>query len=268
METQITEPNNIVPIDFTCIPPKDKIIQRNEYGLICSSNIHYIYNDDGTINWRKMIPARFLAPNEEYFNRKKREIPKSIEGLEDYELIILLGGMKELSLIRGYSNVRYEVVSPSPDYVITTCSIDFIPNFETENKPITFSAIGDASLKNTSKFGKDFLGPMAENRAFTRCVRNFLRIHIVTAEELKGGDVEKAVQEEDGTTEALKNAIARAGLNFLKIKEKLISENFEGAAELSSLTEIPKIKQFELIERINKAVEEKAEKKTGKTKPQ
>ena len=48
----------------------------------------------------------------------------------------------------------------------------------------TFSAIGDASPNNTESFARFYLGPIAENRAFVRCVRNFLKINVVAQEEL------------------------------------------------------------------------------------
>ena len=84
----------------------------------------------------------------------------------------------ECSFASKETNVRYEVTSPSPAYVVATCSIDWIPNYETEDRAVTFSAIGDASPHNTQSFAKFFLGPIAENRAFVRCVRNFLKINI------------------------------------------------------------------------------------------
>ena len=130
------------------------------------------FNEDGTVNWRKMVKEEFLVPN------KQRTQETDVSKLEDYQLIILLGGIKELAQIRGYTNVRYEVTSPSSDYVVATCSIDWIPNYETEDRNVTFSAIGDASPSNTQSFAKFFLGPIAENRAFVRCVRNFLKINI------------------------------------------------------------------------------------------
>ena len=122
---------------------KRQAFVRDESGLITQPKIDYVFNEDGTVDWRKMVKEEFLVPN------KQRTKETDVSKLEDYQLIVLLGGIKELAQIRGYTNVRYDVVSPSPDYVAATCSIDWIPNYETEDRPVTFSAIGDASPNNT-----------------------------------------------------------------------------------------------------------------------
>ena len=143
---------------------KLKKIKRNDSGLISGSSVDYVYNEDGFVDWRKMVNTDHLVPN------KQKTSETDVSKLEDHQLIILLAGIKELAQIRGYTNIRYQVTSPSPDYVVATCSIDWIPNYETEDRVVTFSAIGDASPHNTQSFAKFFLGPIAENRAFVRCV--------------------------------------------------------------------------------------------------
>ena len=150
---------------------KLKKIERSADGLL--KNVDYIFTEDGLIDWRKMVKEEHLVPN------KDRTSETDVTKLKDYQLIILLGGIKELAQIRGFTNVSYTVTSPSPDYVVATCHISWIPNFETEDREVTFSAIGDASPNNTKSFAKFFLGPIAENRAFVRCVRNFLKINML-----------------------------------------------------------------------------------------
>ena len=146
---------------------KLKEIKRDKNGLISGGSVDYIFNESGFIDWRKMIKVEHLVPNLQ--KTSERDVTK----LKDTELIILIAGIKELAQVRGYTDVRYDVTSPSKDYVIASCSIKFIPNYETEGREVTFSAIGDAGPHNTHGFGQAFLGPMAENRAFVRCVRNF-----------------------------------------------------------------------------------------------
>jgi len=41
-------------------PPK--LVTRNKYGLIEDQTLNYIFNDDGTINWRKMVKVEHLVP--------------------------------------------------------------------------------------------------------------------------------------------------------------------------------------------------------------
>ena len=234
----------------SCIPPR--LFERNEYGLICDGAITYVYNDDGTINWRKMVKSEFLVPHKQVFEKTGKPIPTSIEGLNDKELLILLGGIKELAATRGYSRVSYQVTSPSNDYVVAVCLIDWIPNYETQGRAVSSSGIGDASPVNTTSFGKYNLGPFAENRAFVRCVRQFLRINIVSQEEIAEMAAEAA---EDMATTLLKETIVKYGITFEQIKAKLVEEKVEGAETFADCGSIPRYKQFELIERIKRKAE-------------
>jgi hypothetical protein len=226
---------------------KRQAFVRDESGLITQPKIDYVFNEDGTVDWRKMVKEEFLVPN------KQRTKETDVSKLEDYQLIVLLGGIKELAQIRGYTNVRYDVVSPSPDYVAATCSIDWIPNYETEDRPVTFSAIGDASPNNTESFARFYLGPIAENRAFVRCVRNFLKINVVAQEEL--GSTKMFQDDSPKQTDPkalLENVMKDKGVSFEQVRTKLIQEKFSGAEAFESVCDIPKGKIFELIQRINK----------------
>ena len=229
-----------------------KKIDRNEDGLI--NGVDYLFTDDGLIDWRKMVKAEHLVPN------KDRTSETDVTKLKDYQLIILLGGIKELAQIRGYTDVKYEVTAPHHEYVAATCSITWIPNYETEGREVTFSAIGDASPRNTNSFASNFLGPIAENRAFVRCVRNFLKINIVGKEELGGSDAPPtsttapaAVSDTSMDPRSmLQSVMNEKGVSFEKIKAKLVTESYENAEGIESLNDIPKLKTFELIERLKK----------------
>ncbi len=233
---------------------KSKAIKRDGKGLL--SNVDYIYDDSGLIDWRKMIKTEFLVPN------RDRTSETDVTKLKDYQLIILLGGIKELANIRGYTSVKYDVKTPSPDYVVATCTIEWTPNYETEGGAVTFSAIGDASPQNTSGFGQMFLAACAENRAFVRCVRNFLRINIVAQEELSGpnkGSFPSRNSESDlsedqsGPHFLLTKVMKEKGISLDRIKTKLKEEKFKNVDDIESIEDIPKNKVFELIERIKKA---------------
>lgn len=225
-----------------------KVNKRSPNGLI--DGVDYVFNEDGAINWRAMVKTQYLVPD----RNKTQEA--DVTKLPDNQLIILLGGIKELAQIRGFTSVRYDVKSPCPDYVVATCAIDWVPNYETEGQAVTFSAIGDASPNNTKSFARNFLGPIAENRSFVRCVRNFLKINIVSQEELgdshaKQGEVveEQAVPSPHGM---LEEAMKNKGVTFTNLKKRLDDEGYEGATSLGDVKDIPKIKVFELIERIKK----------------
>jgi hypothetical protein len=155
---------------------------RKANGLL--SNVEYVFNEDGSINWRAMIKTEHLYPNKDWFELRKLETPSTIEGLADNQLLIKLGGLKDLAKMRGFNSVSYEVIKSEKDYVVVKCKISWIGNFETSGMSIEFEDMANASLENTNDFCAKFLETIATNRAFVRCVRNFLNIHIVGDEEI------------------------------------------------------------------------------------
>ena len=229
-------------------PPK--LVTRNQYGLIEDQTLNYIFNDDGTINWRKMVKTEHLVPN----RQKTQET--DVSKLQDKDLLILLGGIKELAQIRGYTSVEYKVVAASESYFATSCRITWLPNYETGGKEVVFESLADATLNNTKNFAKFFLAAIAENRAFVRCVRNFLKINIVSQEEL--GDA-KLLDDSSSTNEnptspqsLLEKVMKEKGINFEALKKRLIKDKFDNAENLTSISDISKVKLFELIDRIKK----------------
>lgn len=251
-ETTIIPPNivftqDILDADCKNCPPK--LVSRNKYGLLEDENIKYVFNDDGLINWRGMVKTQYLVPN----RQKTQEA--DVSKLEDKDLLILLGGTKELAQIRGYTKVEYKVVAATENYFATSCRITWLPNYETNGKEIVFESLADASTSNTKSFARFFLAAIAENRAFVRCVRNFLKINIVSQEEL--GDVkvlDEAVAVENPTSphNLLEKIMKDKGINFETLKERLVKEKFEKVDDIKAISDIPKAKIFELIERIKK----------------
>jgi hypothetical protein len=229
-------------------PPK--LVTRNQYGLIEDQSLNYIFNEDGTINWRKMVKIEHLVPN----RQKTQET--DVSKLQDKDLLILLGGIKELAQIRGYTSVEYKVVAASENYFATSCKITWLPNYETGGKEIVFESLADATLNNTKSFARFFLAAIAENRAFVRCVRNFLKINIVSQEELGDAkliDDSPSINENQTSPQSLLEKVMKEkGVNFETLKKRLIKEKFENAENLNSITDISKVKIFELIDRLKK----------------
>jgi hypothetical protein len=223
--------------------------ERDGYGLLPKTLVEYIYDESGSIDWRKMVKHQYLVSN------RDKTSEADISKLEDKDLLILLGGIKELAQIRGYTSVSYQVSCPSPDYVVAVCSIDWVPNFETGMNAVSFSAIGDASPNNTKSFARHFLGPIAENRAFVRCVRNFLKIHIVSQEEMGNAKLlDEAPQMDTANPKALLSKLMTdKNITFESVKAKLVKEGFDKAESLNGVGDIPVAKCFALIERIKKA---------------
>ena len=157
------------------------IYKRNEHGLL--ENVDYVFNEDGSVNWRAMIKEEFLYPNKGWFDSRNQPVPTSPEGLEDKQLLIMLGGIKELAKMRGYSTVAFDVVHSSDGYVTAKCMINWNKNYETQDE-VVYEDYANATLANTDNFCAKFLETIACNRAFVRCVRNYLNIHIVGADEI------------------------------------------------------------------------------------
>lgn len=231
---------------------KAKKIDRDNQGLL--KGVDYKFTDEGLIDWRKMLSDKWLYPNP-----SKNLSTQDVSKLKDTDLCILLGGIKELAQIRGYTNIKYDVTCPSPDYVIANCTITWVPNFETEDKEVSFSSLGDASPNNTDNFARQYLAPIAENRAFVRCVRNFLRINIVAQDELakrfKDGNFQVSTPQQAeiaSPTALLEKLMKEKGVDFQRVKNRLVRQKYKDADKIESIKEIPALKIFELIEDLNK----------------
>ena len=72
--------------------PKSKQTKRDQDGLI--EGMDYVFNEGGQIDWRKMVKQEFLVAN------RDRTSESDVTKLEDNQLLILLGGIKELAQIR------------------------------------------------------------------------------------------------------------------------------------------------------------------------
>jgi len=230
------------------IPPK-----RNEFGLI--DGVIYAYHEDGTINWRAMVAPEHLYPNKGRFQRFNKPVPKSAEGLDDDQLLIKLAGIKELAKLRGFTEVKYEVIKCELNHVAVKCGITWIGNYESEGKPVYFEDIANATAYNTSDFALKFLETIAVNRSFVRCVRNFLHVHIVGWDEIDSSDStessmfvqeikEAALPSPQGSLEKMANQKGYSSFEQFKVKflrEIWKTEEYqnEDTKEWSSYSDMP-----------------------------
>ena len=167
-DVTIKERQIVYPKNYDQGPAKFK---RNPFGLL--DYVDYEFNEDGSVNWRSMIKDEHLFPNKSWFDLRKKDVPRSIVGLKDHQLLIKLSGIKELAKLRGFSDVSYEVVKCEIDHVAAICHMKFLPNYETSGQAVEFQDMANATFDNTSSFATKFLETIACNRAFVRCVRNF-----------------------------------------------------------------------------------------------
>ena len=188
------------------------IYKRNEHGLL--ENANYEFNEDGSVNWRAMIKPEFLYPNKDWFDSRNKEVPTSVEGLKDRQLLIMLGGIKELAKMRGYQTINFEVQNVKDGYVTAKCQIDWMENYESCTGIFPrYTDYANAALSNTDNFCAKFLETIACNRAFVRCVRNYLNIHIVGADEIdksKGANNSNSV-EYDSSSDSVMLPLTPAG---------------------------------------------------------
>lgn len=242
--------------DKTVYRYKDQVekFRRDSNGLL--ECVEYTFNKDNTINWRAMINKEFLVPNRDAFKNQKdvnlKEIDISI--LPDNQLLILLAGIKELAQIRGYLNVNYNVIQAQPDYVAVKCTINWTPNYETNMEPVSFSALADAHLDNTKDFAKNFLMAIAENRAFIRTVRSFLKINIVGNDEMgKTTHVDTEIEPNTLVTQPvalLEKTMKEHSLSFEQIKERAIQKKMDGSDVWTSVQDISPLSMFTIISAI------------------
>jgi hypothetical protein len=163
--------------------------KRDKNGLL--QNVKYVFNEDGSINWRAMVREEHLFPNKAWFERFNKPLPKVIKGLKDHQLLIKLSGIKELARLRGFNSVSYETVKCSYEHVAVKCNINFISNYETLSET-SYEDMANATINNCSSFAVKFLETIACNRSFVRAVRNFLNIHIVGLDEMDTSDSSKS----------------------------------------------------------------------------
>ncbi len=208
------------------------VYQRDDHGLL--KNQDYVFNKDGSIDWRSMIKSDFLYPNRDWFTTRNKPVPDSTEGLRDNQLLIMLGGIKELAKMRGYSSVDFEVDNISDGYVTAKCTIEWDGNYE--SCATTYTDVANASLDNTDSFASKFLETIACNRAFVRCVRNFLNIHIVGADEIdksKGSKLSQSSSDPSFTVSAA--TTTPKGLLEKYLRDKHEVTNFDGFKDLLRL---------------------------------
>ena len=139
---------------------------------------------------------------------------------------------------------------------MASCGIRWVPNFETEGEEVYFEAMADASLSNTKSFARNFLAAIAENRAFVRCVRNFLRINVVGSDEM--GDANLFTESNTNASapaaadphSLLSSVMKEKSVSFEDLNKKLIGEGKIEEGAWSSVQDIPKSQIFALIKRL------------------
>ena len=119
--------------------------------IIYMNKTNFKFNEDGSINWRGMVKPEYLYPNKDWFELRNKPVPESIDGLTDNQLLIKLGGLKELAKLRGYNQVSYDVIKCERDYVAIKCKISWKALMDGQKiieDPCLFEDMANATLQN------------------------------------------------------------------------------------------------------------------------
>lgn len=236
----------------TKYPPEN--LQRNEYGLLVGLN--YEFDDLGFVNYRKLIPLEYLVPNRQIFIKRNEPVPKTIEGLDDKEILVLLAGWKWLAKVRGFKSVAHTVLESKPDSAVVKTTVCWRGNYETNNEDICYSALATASINNTESFAQNYLAEIAENRGLSRATRGFLNISLVGADEVgPNKNREEQATSEFKPTEphgVLQNKLKEHGKSFEKFKQEWIKLKHPEAEAWESIGDIPKQDVWVILEMIKK----------------
>ena len=107
--------------------------------------------------------------------------------------------------------------------------------------------------------GVYYLAATAENRSFVRCIRNFLRINIVAKDELAKRNDSAPTSSSQPLVEAVASPVSllskmmvEKGVDFEKIKKRLVRQKCAGAADFTSIDDIPTISIFDLLDALRK----------------
>jgi len=96
--------------------------------------------------------------------------------------------------------------------------------------------MANATIDNTNSFAKKFLETIACNRAFVRCVRNFLNVHIVGDDEID--------KSEPNTQNSKLNDLSPSGVLQKELKDKHSISSYEDF--LPMLRELHKSKKISI----------------------
>ena len=185
-------------------------------------------------NWKSRVKPEYFVVNKQRKDKIEKQFGKplgeiSIESIDDSDKLILLAGFKEVALERSYDSCIFEVISDSIEYVTVKCTIKW------SSGPTT-SALGNAHPRNVEGFMQDFLVAAAENRAFVRCVRNFLQIHVLGKDEISPVDISKGQPNKMSAVNPvaiLQNKLEEKGKSFDQFKLWYSSFNPESTKWIS-----------------------------------
>ncbi len=232
-------------------------MKRLENGLI--EGVNYIKDEKtGKIDWLKMLPEEYLYINQDKKTQLEKRIGKTfdqikISEVKETELVITLQGIRFLLDLRGYKYAKVKIESCNQDYAAASCEICFIPN-EEENFEQIFFGSASAHSANTKSWYAQYLVEASSNRALCRAVRNFLKINIVSREELGSATEDDNSQSSYTPAPALQLKIFREIMEKKKVTWEILAAKMkkEGLFQegWTKIEDLPNDVLFTYLERI------------------
>lgn len=222
-------------------------MKRLENGLI--EGVNYIYDDTGKINWLKMIPEDCLYINKDKKNKIEKRLGKKFSDIKisealDTELVITLQGIRYLLDLRGYTTCDIKLDIATEDYAAATCSIRFIKNEEDFEQ--VFTGCASAHPRNTKSWYRNYLVEAASNRALCRAVRFFLKLNIVSNDEL-GTEMEEEISETKQTQIPDIYNELNTLMSSQNITLETLNKEFGKGKEWDKLSSIPRATVFLIL---------------------
>lgn len=211
----------------------ESVSNRDSNGFL--KGVEYKFTEDGLIDWKAMIPDEFIGLNKETFKKKGIDIYKISEekfkelkaAASDREKTLMLGAIKWLLNVRGYSKIEINS-KPCENRAVCDVQITWIPNKESGWKEIVTGGTGTYLFNPNDKMNF-CIDSLAENRAVSRAVRNFLRIPTVSVEELSQdgsvGTLEEEIVNKYGPPtphSSLIDIAKKHDYSFDKVKERAL----------------------------------------------
>ena len=116
------------------------------------------------------------------------------------------------------------------------CTILWLPNYETNDDYVNFQSIANSTSENCGEFMESFKETQAENRAFVRCVRNFLNINIVGDDEISKGKIVVEEPQENAPNvldpqRTLEQHAKKKYKSWAEFRKFLVEKNYKKAEE-------------------------------------
>ena len=243
--------------------------ERDSYGFL--KNVDYFFKDDGQIDWRKMLPVKYLVVHKEKFKSETYFKTLVIEDLDDSQVLITLPGYKYLISLLGVDSIYTHISQSSEIFASCICNIEVSKNPYNNFTSATFCGVADAHINNVKGRCNNFLTTIAENRSFCRAARSALGIStIMSEEELSDNSTVAEAAANNTSTQSrtwLNDLLSKQGLSFDQFQNLMLAANIEGADAWKQISDVSEDRIFECMEIIKKKIaKDKKEKKSQKDK--